>query len=210
MKKTILVSALILIFSVGCSAFGGNPPAQGKEEIVNNTSKENAPAVNPQVIIETSKGTMVAELYQDRAPITVQNFLNYVDSGFYNGTIFHRIIPGFMIQGGGFEPGLQEKMPNAPIKNEAGNGLTNDRGTLAMARTSVVDSATAQFFVNVVDNSFLNHRDDTAVGYGYCVFGKVVDGLPTADIIANMPRHRVGYFDDVPVEDIVITSIKRK
>ncbi len=165
---------------------------------------------NPQVLIETTKGKMLIELYADKAPVTVKNFLGYVDSGFYEGTIFHRVIPGFMIQGGGFTNGLVEKLALSPIKNEAGNGLSNLRGTIAMARTSAVDSATAQFFINVVDNLFLDHKDNTPLGYGYCVFGKVIDGMDTVDVIANMPAQTVGYFENVPVEDIVITSAKRK
>jgi cyclophilin family peptidyl-prolyl cis-trans isomerase len=205
MRRIFLIPLIVLLAAGSCFAFGGTPPA-GKD---NNKMNDNSKG-NPQVIIETSKGTMVVELYRDKAPLSVDNFLGYVDSGFYDGTIFHRVIPGFMIQGGGFTAGLTEKLTNGPIKNEAGNGLKNIRGTLAMARTSNVDSATSQFFVNVVDNDFLNHRDNSAVGFGYCVFGMVVDGLPTADIIANVPRHRVGYYDDVPVEEVVITSIKRK
>jgi cyclophilin family peptidyl-prolyl cis-trans isomerase len=205
MKKTFMVLMLVSALAGSCFAFGGTPPV-GKDE--NNMA---TPAKgNPQVIIETTKGTLLVELYPDKAPITVANFFSYIDSGFYNGTLFHRVIPGFMIQGGGFTKGMQEKLTMPSIKNEAGNGLKNDRGTLAMARTSDVDSATSQFFINVVDNDMLNHRDNSVVGYGYCVFGKVVDGMQTADTIVNVPRHSVGYFDDVPVEDVVITSVKRK
>jgi cyclophilin family peptidyl-prolyl cis-trans isomerase len=203
MKKILLsLISLVLIISA-CFAMGGNPPA-------NNSGGNSMKSNNPMVVISTNKGTMVAELYPEKAPKTVENFLAYVDSGFYDGLIFHRVIPGFMVQGGGFQPGLIEKTPNGPIKNEAGNGLSNVRGTLAMARTSIVDSATAQFFINTVDNLFLDHKDDSARGYGYCVFGAVVDGMPSVDVISAVPTHTVGYFADVPVEDVVITSIKRK
>jgi cyclophilin family peptidyl-prolyl cis-trans isomerase len=203
MKKLLMSFLVPLFIATACSAMGGNPPA-------NDTGGVSMNSNNPHVVISTNKGTMVVELYPDKAPKTVENFLTYVDSGFYDGLIFHRVIPGFMIQGGGFEPGLIEKTPNGPIKNEAGNGLSNLRGTLAMARTSVVDSATAQFFINTVDNLFLDHKDNTPRGFGYCVFGAVVDGLPTADVISAVSTHTVGYFSDVPVEDVVITSIKRK
>jgi cyclophilin family peptidyl-prolyl cis-trans isomerase len=179
---------------------GGMPP--GKEGEV--MAKGNV------VVIETSKGSMKLELYPDKAPVTVKNFLSYIDSGFYDGTIFHRVIPGFMIQGGGFEKGMAEKPNSAPIKNEAGNGLLNEKGTIAMARTSVVDSATSQFFINVANNAFLNHKDNTPQGYGYCVFGRVIEGMDVADAISMVNTHSSGYFDDVPVDDVVIISIKRQ
>jgi len=165
-------------------------------------------ASNPKVMIETSKGTMMVELYPDKAPITVKNFLDYVDKGFYDGTMFHRVIPGFMVQGGGFNPGLSEKEVKSPIKNEAGNGLKNQRGAIAMARTNVVDSATAQFYINSVDNGFLDHQNDTPAGYGYCVFGKVVDGLDVVDSISKVATFTNGDYDDVPIEDVTIKSIK--
>lgn len=199
-KKNFFV-LFFLMLTIPAFAMGGSPPQDEKGGNMSN---------NPQVIMETSKGKMVIELYPDKAPITVANFLAYVDSGFFEGTIFHRVIPGFMIQGGGFGKGLTEKLTNAPIKNEAGNGVKNERGTLAMARTNVVDSATAQFFVNVADNGFLDQRDKTSAGFGYCVFGKVTEGMPVADAIVSVKRHSVGYYDDVPVEDVIITSIKRK
>ncbi len=164
---------------------------------------------NPQVILETSKGQIKLELFPEQAPVTVENFLNYVDSNFYDGTVFHRVIANFMIQGGGMTAGLKEKANQAPIKNEATNGLANERGTIAMARTQVVDSATSQFFINVVDNDFLNHRSKTPSGFGYCVFGKVVSGLEVVDAIKAVPTHTVDYHDDVPVEDVVILSAKR-
>jgi cyclophilin family peptidyl-prolyl cis-trans isomerase len=163
----------------------------------------------PMVEMETSEGTIKIELWADKAPITVNNFLAYVDEGFYNGTIFHRVIEGFMIQGGGLTPDMKEKKGHAPIKNEATAELKNARGTIAMARTSVVDSATAQFFINVVDNDFLNHRDTTARGYGYAVFGKVVEGMEVVDKIRAVQTATRGPFQDVPVTPVVIKSVKR-
>ncbi len=161
------------------------------------------------VSIETSLGTMKAELYEDKAPKTVANFLAYADEGFYDGTIFHRVIPGFMIQGGGFTPAMEQKPTKAPIKNEARNGLKNERGTLAMARTSVVDSATSQFFVNHRDNGFLDFTAPTAQGWGYAVFGKLTEGFDVLDRIAAAQTGRVGYFENVPKSPVVILSVKR-
>ena len=164
---------------------------------------------NSVVTIETSAGTIRAELWDDRAPITVANFLSYVDDGFYDGLIFHRVIAGFMIQGGRFAPDMQQKATGPQIKNEAAADKPNGRGTLAMARTNVVDSATAQFFVNLVANDFLNHRDETEQGFGYCAFGEVIDGLDVVDEIAAVKTGSHGPFSDVPAEPVVITSIKR-
>ncbi len=165
---------------------------------------------NPMVVMETSKGTIEIELYPDQAPLTVQNFLWYVDNKFYDGLIFHRVIDGFMIQGGGFTPDMTQKAGKPPVDNEAGNGLTNDKYTLAMARTNAVNSATSQFFINVKDNSFLNHRDNTAQGFGYCVFGKVVAGKDVVDAIAKVPTGDKAGFSDVPTENVVITKAYRK
>ncbi len=164
---------------------------------------------NPQVILETSLGSIVIELDHEQAPITVANFLRYVDSNFYDGTIFHRVIPGFMIQGGGFNEAMDEKKTFAPIKNEAGNGLSNLRGTIAMARTSVVDSATSQFFINTVDNYFLDHQNESQEGYGYCVFGKVIEGMEIVDQIQKVTTGTVGYFQDVPKKPVIIVSARR-
>jgi cyclophilin family peptidyl-prolyl cis-trans isomerase len=164
---------------------------------------------NPKVIIKTSLGDITIELYPDKAPMTVQNFLAYVDAQFYDGTIFHRVIPNFMIQGGGLTSDFVEKPTNATIKNEAANGLKNDRGTIAMARTAVIDSATCQFFINHVDNDFLNHRDSTPEGYGYCVFGKVTDGMDVLDAIASAKTMTRSGMQDVPRETITIISIRR-
>ncbi|MEQ9617979.1 MAG: peptidylprolyl isomerase [Deltaproteobacteria bacterium] len=157
------------------------------------------------VIMSTSKGDIKIELYKDKAPITVENFLGYVNDGFYDGTVFHRVIPNFMIQGGGFTPDLDQKSTKAPIKNEAENGLKNERGTLAMARTQVVDSATSQFFINLADNSFL---DNGVRDYGYAVFARVVDGMDVVDEIAAVETGNKGMMGDVPQEDVVIESVK--
>ena len=163
-------------------------------------------AQNPRVDFRTSKGSIVVELYPDKAPRSVANFLQYVRAGFYDGTIFHRVIDGFMIQGGGFTREMREKPTRDPIQNEAGNGLKNDAGTIAMARRPNPHSATAQFFINLVDNDALNQRDTSAQGFGYAVFGKVVQGLDIVKAIAKVPTGRVGQFDDVPREPIVIQS----
>jgi peptidyl-prolyl cis-trans isomerase B (cyclophilin B) len=161
-------------------------------------------ADNPRVKLTTNYGTIVIELYPDKAPKTVENFLVYVRDGHYDGTIFHRVIPDFMIQGGGFEPGLEQKPTNAPIPNEADNGLENDNGAIAMARTSDPHSASAQFFINTKDNAFLNHRNQTPDGWGYAVFGMVVEGMDVVETIEQVKTGRVGRFDDVPIEDVVI------
>lgn len=163
---------------------------------------------NPVLTLKTTAGNIIVELYPDKAPITVKNFLTYVEAGFYNGTIFHRVIPGFMIQGGGFTSGLTQKKTLSPIKNEASNGLANRRGTLAMARTGIVDSATSQFFINVADNTFLNYKGSNPRDYGYAVFGTVLDGIDVVDTIVNVPTKSDGYYENVPVDDIIITSIE--
>ena len=165
---------------------------------------------NPTATIETSMGTIKVELFADKSPISVKNFLEYANSGYYKDTVFHRVIPGFMAQGGGLTAALQPKPGDRPaIKNEAGNGLKNDRGTLAMARTGVVDSATAQFFINVVNNDFLNHRDETQGGFGYAVFGKVIDGMDVVDKMVAAPQKRQNaVFQNVPETPIVIKSVK--
>lgn len=174
-----------------------------------------ARAANPVVVIETSMGNIKVELFEDKAPITVKNFLAYTDDKHYDGTVFHRVIgkensgKDFMIQGGGYGPGLKEKPTKAPIKNEASNGLQNKRGTLAMARTGVVDSATAQFFINVADNSFLDHKGPNPREFGYAVFGQVIEGMDVVDKIKAVKTTSKGGHDDVPAEDVVIKSIRR-
>ena len=161
---------------------------------------------NPVVVMDTSMGTIKIELYPDKAPQTVKNFLGYVDDKFYDGTVFHRVIPGFMIQGGGFEPGMKEKQTKSPIKNESDNGLANERGTIAMARTSDPDSATAQFFINVKDNPGLNASGGRP---GYAVFGKVIDGMDVADKIVNVQTTTRGRNENVPETDVIIKSVRR-
>ena len=160
---------------------------------------------NPQVELHIANyGVITLELDQDKAPKTVANFLDYVNKGHYNNTVFHRVIPGFMVQGGGFEPGMKEKKSGTPIDNEANNGLKNDKYTVAMARTNAPHSATAQFFINVADNAFLNHTAPSAQGWGYAVFGKVVAGTEVVDRIKAVQTGRKGFHDDVPNDDVVI------
>ena len=163
----------------------------------------------PTIVMETSKGTITIELNQQKAPQTVANFLNYVDKGFYNGTIFHRVIKGFMIQGGGFTPSMQNKSTDQPIKNEADNGLKNNTGTIAMARTPNPHSATAQFFINTADNVFLNHQAKTMRGWGYCVFGKVIDGMDVVRAIEQVETGSVAGHRDVPLEPVIIKTVER-
>ncbi|HZV80815.1 MAG TPA: peptidylprolyl isomerase, partial [Geobacteraceae bacterium] len=186
MFRRLLYAALILL-ALGCTV------ASAAEK-------------NPVVLVETSMGNVKIELFAKDAPISVKNFLAYVHNGYYKGTIFHRVIPGFMAQGGGLTAELQPKPGDLPaIKNEAGNGLKNDRGTVAMARTGMVDSATSQFFVNVVNNDFLNHRDNSPGGYGYAVFGKVVEGMDVVDKMVAAPQTRKNaVFQNVPNTPIVI------
>lgn len=167
-------------------------------------------AQNPRVEVKTTAGSFALELYPDKAPKTVANFLQYAKSGFYNGTIFHRVIDGFMIQGGGFDREMRQKPTRAPIENEAGNGLKNDPGTIAMARTPNPHSATAQFFINVKDNSFLNYREPSPQGYGYTVFGRVVDGMDVVMRISRVPTSRAGQNENVPQQPVVIESVVLK
>lgn len=170
----------------------------------------------PHVVLETTHGRIVLELFPDKAPQTVANFLQYVKDGFYDGVIFHRVIPGFMIQGGGFKMDrsgegkgkLNQQAARAPVPNEANNGLKNDRYSLAMARTNEINSGASQFFINVADNAFLNFTAPNARGFGYAVFGQVVVGANVVDLIAKQKTGRVGFHDDVPVEDVIITSAR--
>ncbi len=200
-----------LMFVAGCERKGsdkGEPEqgTQGQEAKGENSTKTTSTkGGNPMVLMSTSMGDIKIELYPDKAPITVENLLGYVRDGFYDGTIFHRVIPGFMVQGGGFTPDMNQKPTKAPIKNEADNRLKNDKGTIAMARTNVVDSATSQFFINQANNDFLNH---SSRDFGYTVFGKVVEGMDVVDSIAAARTGSVGMFQDVPEEAIVIKSVK--
>ena len=188
MKKFLLLALIALSF--GAHAAG---PAKA----------------NPQVRITTNMGIIEAELYADKAPLTVKNVLSYVERGYYNGTIFHRVMSGFMIQGGGFVPGLKQKSTGVPVKNEADNGLKNLAGTLAMARTPDPHSASAQFFINTVDNAMLDHRDKTDRGWGYAVFGKVTKGMDVVKKIESVHTHTVGPFENVPKQDVVIQKVEQ-
>ena len=190
--KKFLFFAIAFFFVVSCGVLN---------------KKEVKKMENPHVIIKTNMGDIEVELFKDKAPLTVENFLRYVNEHFYDGTIFHRVIPGFVIQAGGITSDMQQKETHEPVKNEAGNGLLNLRGTLSMARTNVVDSGTSHFFINLVDNKRLDHKDDTPAGYGYCVFGKVVKGMDVVDKIAQVKTHNVGMFRDVPEKDVIIETI---
>ena len=167
------------------------------------------PAANPKVELDTSKGKIVLELYLQKAPQTVVNFLGYVDAKFYDGTIFHRVIPSFMIQGGGFTADMKRKPGKGPIQNEADKGLKNDRGTIAMARTGDPHSATAQFFINLINNDFLNHKNKTQQGWGYAAFGRVIEGMDVIDAISAVKTTKRGMYRDVPVEAVVIKFARR-
>ena len=198
-RLSVFLVALLL------GAAGCNAQEPGKQTV--STEPAAGQPANPRVLIETSKGNITVELFANNAPVSVQNFLSYVNSGFYNGTIFHRVIPGFMIQGGGMLPDMSEKPRGTPIQNEADTGLKNLRGTLAMARTMEPHSATSQFFINVKDNYFLNHRGKSIEGWGYAVFGQVVDGMEVADAIVAVPRGSVGPHGDVPLEPVVMKKV---
>jgi peptidyl-prolyl cis-trans isomerase B (cyclophilin B) len=163
---------------------------------------------NPVVTMSTNKGNIRIELNADKAPISAKNFLDYANDGHYDGLIFHRVIPGFMIQGGGFDSGMSQKKTKSPIKNEAGNGLKNVVGSIAMARTNVVDSATSQFFINVKDNDFLNHKNTSPDGFGYAVFGQVIEGMDVVQTIEKVKTGNRGMHQDVPVDAVVINSVK--
>lgn len=160
------------------------------------------------VTLHTNYGPISLKLLADKAPKTVENFLEYVNSGYYDNTIFHRVIDGFMVQGGGFEPGMEQKTPNDAIENEASNGVANNAGTVAMARTNAPHSATSQFFINLKDNSFLNFRSESADGWGYCVFAEVSEGMDVVNKIKDVQTGRNGMHDDVPLEDVVIQKVE--
>ena len=196
-KLSAATAILALGMCVGCAK-------TGREEAMNEQPMENV-----VVVMETSMGTVKLELWASKAPETVKNFLRYVDISFYDGTIFHRVIRGFMIQGGGFKPGMENKTAYDPITNEAAADRPNVRGRIAMARTPHPHSASAQFFINVADNASLNYRNATKEGYGYCVFGKVIEGMDVVDKIRNVKTGKVGQYGDVPVQDVVIKSVRR-
>lgn len=195
--KAKLLCILTLVATIFCVAFSSSG-AMEKE------------AQNPVVVIETSMGEITIELFQNRAPKTVANFLEYVSSGFYRDTIFHRVINGFMIQGGGLSAGMEQKPTRPPIENEAANGERNMRGAVAMARTSEIHSATAQFFINTVNNPFLDHRSTTPEGFGYCVFGKVTAGMEVVDEIETSPTGNKGIYRDVPIQPVIIKDVRLK
>lgn len=195
-----LVTSLALLVSL--FLLPAAPAAQETEG-----TAEEAAAQNPRVTFQTTKGTFTLELFPDKAPKTVENFLQYAESGFYDGTVFHRVIPGFMAQGGGLTADLDKKDTRGPIPNEADNGLSNARGTIAMARTGDPHSATAQFFINVADNPSLDHTGKTMRGWGYTVFGRVVDGMDVVDAIVQVPTTSRGGMQNVPVEPVVIQSV---
>ncbi len=198
-SNTLFLATLMLAVS-GCGA--GEPATPS----VSTTPLAGAPT-NPRVLIETSKGAITVEVFPAQAPKSSENFLGYVRNGFYDGTVFHRVIPGFMVQGGGMTADMTEKPNGAPIANEADNGLRNLRGTLAMARTMEPHSASSQFFINVADNGFLNHRGKSTQGWGYAVFGQVVEGMDVVDAIVAVPRGRRGPHDDVPLEAVVMQRV---
>jgi len=160
------------------------------------------------IVLHTNFGAIHLEMFADKAPNTVKNFTDYVEQSFYENTIFHRVIPGFMIQGGGFGPDMAEKSSFEPIKNEANNGVSNKKGSIAMARTNDPHSASAQFFINLNDNTFLDHKSESIEGWGYCVFGKVTEGMDVVEKIAQVKTGSKGYHDDVPVEDVIIERVE--
>jgi len=197
------VALFLLALMLGVAGCGASEP--GKQTV--STAPAAGQPANPRVLIETSKGNITVEVFPHNAPQSAANFLNYVKSGFYDGLAFHRIIPGFMIQTGGMTPDMVEKPKGAPIQNEADNGLKNLRGTLAMARMGEPHSASSQFFINVADNAFLNHRGKSFEGWGYAVFGQVVDGMNVVDAIVAVPRGSRGPYDDVPVDPVVMKRV---
>ena len=197
------------LFILGCTSSNSTIAAQNQPNSTSNANNQEITMSNmPVVELETSMGNITIELNEEKAPKTVENFLNYVKSGQYEGTIFHRIIDGFMIQGGGMDAQMNEKPTNKPVENEADNGLKNDKGTIAMARTQDPHSATSQFFVNVKDNDFLNHTGKNAQGWGYTVFGKVTSGMDVIEKMRGVPTGRFGMHADVPKTPVTINSAK--
>jgi len=193
-----LLAAVLLVFSATTSQAEPTAP------------KVEPAASTADILMETSMGNITIDFFDDKAPVTCKNIRSYVNEGFFDGLIFHRVIPGFVIQGGGFEPGMKKKQTHPPIMNEADNGEKNLRGTLSMARTQDIFSGTSQFFINLVDNASLDHRGKTPSGYGYAVFGKVTQGMDVVDKIAATPTGQKGRFRDIPVEDVVILKVSEK
>jgi len=204
-KSNQLLIAFVSFFMLlsGCNAQEAAKTEKATESKTEMKTGEKMSA-NPIIKMETSKGTVTIELDAEKAPLSVANFVSYVEDGFYDGLIFHRVIPNFMVQGGGMNPDMSEKATKAAIKNEANNGLKNDRGTLAMARTNDPHSATSQFFINLKDNDFLNHTSESPAGWGYAVFGKVTDGLDVIDEIEKVKTGNHGGHGDVPLEAVTI------
>ena len=198
--RSLILAGMMPLVSFGVLAAPPSPPTTTQTKGVTSMS------TNPRVQLQTNYGDMVISLDAAKAPKTVANFLEYVKDGFFDGTVFHRVIDGFMVQGGGFTPGLKQKPTKAPVENEANNGLKNTKYTLAMARTSDPHSATAQFFINVANNEFLNHTAPTANGWGYAVFGEVVEGKDVVDKIKAVKTSNSGFHQNVPTEDIIITK----
>ncbi len=202
-----LLGILLLSLGIIGHSTAGDGPAEPENETKPTNQYEEMK--HPRVILQTNHGDILIELYPDKAPVTVENFLRYTDDGFYDGTIFHRVISGFMIQGGGFDADMKKRATRSPIRNEADNGLQNERGTIAMARLPAPDTATSQFFINHRNNAMLNHRNRTPQGFGYCVFGRVVDGMDVVDRIAQVRTTTHGGHENVPVEPVVIEHIKK-
>jgi peptidylprolyl isomerase/peptidyl-prolyl cis-trans isomerase B (cyclophilin B) len=202
-RSTSSIALFVCSLLLGMSGCGASEP--GTQSV--STAPAAGQPANPRVLIETSLGNITVEVFPAQAPQSAANFLNYVKTGFYDGLVFHRVIPGFMIQAGGMTPDMVEKAKNAPIQNEADNGLKNLRGTLAMARTGEPHSASSQFFINVADNAFLNHRGKSFEGWGYAVFGQVIEGLNVVDAIVAVPRGNRGPHGDVPLEPVVMKRV---
>lgn len=207
------LTARLALTLIVAGALAASLPARAEEKPAALTAPAQAgkqAGENPVVVVKTSMGEVKIRLFQDKAPVSVANFLSYVDEKFYDGTIFHRVIDTFMVQGGGFNADLTKKETKAPIKNEATNGISNRRGTVAMARTNIVDSATSQFFINVADNTFLDHKNGTPRDYGYAVFGEVIAGMEVVDRIKAVKTGAKGPFSsDCPIEPVLIQSVRR-
>jgi cyclophilin family peptidyl-prolyl cis-trans isomerase len=202
MKRIIFIIGLLMMSLMACNA--ADKSSESNKATQSHGEKM---AANPKVKIETTLGDITIELDATKAPTSTENFISYVKDGFYDGTIFHRVIPNFMIQGGGMKPDMSEKATKAPIKNEANNGLKNTRGTVAMARTNDPHSASSQFFINVKDNAFLDHRSEDMQGWGYAVFAKVVDGMDVVDKIEKVKTGNKGFHQDVPEEAVMMNKV---
>lgn len=213
MKRLLLIASLLVFSLTACTkedtAIESTDKATTQQTSTENTTQSSGEkmAANPKVKIETTLGDITLELDAQNAPVTVENFISYVNDGFYDGTIFHRVIPNFMVQGGGMNPDMSEKATKASIQNEANNGLKNDRGTVAMARTNEPHSASSQFFINVKDNGFLNFSGENMQGWGYAVFGKVVEGIETVDKIEAVETGNKGFHQDVPTESVIMNKV---